>query len=67
MESNAAVTLQFEDLAIKKYLFFKRYVHLLVKISNCVIKYFDQFKKILSKKCSFVHTVTLSLPIHKYF
>ena len=40
MESNAAVTLHFEDLAVKNYLFLKYVCIRLWKISNCFFKYF---------------------------
>ena len=40
MESNAAVTLHFEDLAVKNYLFLKYVCIRLWKISNCSFKYF---------------------------
>ena len=46
MESNAAVTLHFEDLAVDNYLFLK-YVFLRISVTLC--------KK--GKKCPFWHTI----------
>ena len=40
MESNVAVTLHFEDLAVNNYLFFKYVCMCLWKISNCSFEYF---------------------------
>ena len=72
MESNAAVRIHLEDLAVPNYLFLKDVFIFWWKISNCLVKYFASmwfffiFRRLSVTECEkghfypFLHTVILS-------